>query len=466
MNRVIKLTLIIHVLCLIFYISSAYAATNYPLTGTCGDNLTWTLYEDGLMVISGTGKMYDFGPKPYGGEVPWQGSPTRVVICEGVESIGDFAFACNKYQYFKKLKSITIPETVTSIGDKSFWCCTQLTSVTIPASVTSIGEHAFCKCEQLHSITFHGSVSYIGNSAFSEISTAENEQLMYEWSAMYCIGDPPSFSPASLGGYFGTIYYPKLNPAYSDIVKQNSREGLRWIPICYHEQTITDPSVAATCTESGLTEGTHCAICNEVIVQQDVIPALGHEVVVDLPAVDPTCTTDGTTARTHCSRCNQILSEQETIPALGHSKVIDPYVAPSCTEDGLTSGYHCQTCGKVYVAQKVIPALGHDWGNPTYIQEDNNHGVILFHVCNRDQSHTEIIDLKTMFLPDGLTSIYEEAFSGTSCDAVIIPDGCSSIGKRAFADCKHLLYVYLPASVTSIASDAFEGCGDVYFDQQ
>ena len=40
-------------------------------------------------------------------------------------------------------------------------------------------------------------------------------------------------------------------------------------------------------------------------------------------------------------------------------------------------------------------------------------------------------------------------------------DGCTTIGPRAFADCRNLVYVYIPASVTSIAEDAFEGCGEI-----
>ena len=61
-------------------------------------------------------------------------------------------------------------------------------------------------------------------------------------------------------------------------------------------------------------------------------------------------------------------------------------------------------------------------------------------------------------LPAGLITIEEEAFSGLPCEAVIIPDGCTSIGPRAFADCASLVYAEIPSSVISIAEDAFDGC--------
>ena len=69
-------------------------------------------------------------------------------------------------------------------------------------------------------------------------------------------------------------------------------------------------------------------------------------------------------------------------------------------------------------------------------------------------------ELEVFDLPEGLTIVDEEAFSGTDCQAVIIPDSCTRIGARAFANCDDLVYVYLPASAADLADDAFEGCED------
>ena len=80
----------------------------------------------------------------------------------------------------------------------------------------------------------------------------------------------------------------------------------------------------ATCTEEGLQERT-CA-CGET--EQQSIAATGHTETVDA-AVDPTCTETGLTEGKHCSVCNEVLVAQEAVAALGHTEVVDAAVAPT-----------------------------------------------------------------------------------------------------------------------------------------
>ena len=66
-------------------------------------------------------------------------------------------------------------------------------------------------------------------------------------------------------------------------------------------------------------------------------------------------------------------------------------------------------------------------------------------------------DMKLLTLPNGTQSIETEAFCGIAAEAVIIPDGCSSIGSKAFANCEKLRYVWIPNSVLTVSDDAFIG---------
>ena len=95
---------------------------------------------------------------------------------------------------------------------------------------------------------------------------------------------------------------------------------------------------AATCTETGLTEGSECSVCGDTIVAQTVIPATGHTKVVD-QAKAPTCTATGLTAGEHCSVCGEVLDAQEVIPANGHNMAAATCDAPStCAVCGYTDG--------------------------------------------------------------------------------------------------------------------------------
>ena len=115
-------------------------------TQLCGDNLFWTIDEDGTLIISGTGEMYDYEYS----SAPWSDrfdEISSIVIEKGVTSIGGYAFSG-----LYNVESVTIPESVTSIGDYAFSYSDGLDSVNIPASVEYVDSCAFNGCENLTAI--------------------------------------------------------------------------------------------------------------------------------------------------------------------------------------------------------------------------------------------------------------------------------------------------------------------------
>ena len=139
-------------------------------TGKCGDNLTWTIDNNEVLTISGTGRIPDYNDSSSGGNntAPWYGYAyqiKKVVLGSGVQNIGNGAFAgCYG------MTDITIPDGVTSIGDSAFDWCSALTEISIPGTVSSIGDSAFQGCYALTKVIIPDTVSSIGNSVFSGCS--------------------------------------------------------------------------------------------------------------------------------------------------------------------------------------------------------------------------------------------------------------------------------------------------------
>ena len=128
----------------------------------------------------------------------------------------------------------------------------------------------------------------------------------------------------------------------------------------------TSGKVEPTCTEKGYDMHV-CSRCGD-IYKDNFVDALGHTVVVD-PAVAPDCTHTGLTEGSHCSVCNEVLKAQETVPATGHSynKVV---TEPTCTEKGYTT-YTCSVCGDTYVAD-YVDALGHSYSEAEFVWTEDS----------------------------------------------------------------------------------------------
>lgn len=138
---------------------TAFAAE--PTSGTCGDNLTWSL-QNGTLTISGTGAMpsyiYDVNSAPW---VSWSTAITTVIINDGVTNIGRSAFyECTG------LTSVAIPDSVTNIGASAFCECTGLKSVTLGSGLTHIEESAFAGCSSLTQISIPDNGVNIAEAAF------------------------------------------------------------------------------------------------------------------------------------------------------------------------------------------------------------------------------------------------------------------------------------------------------------
>ena len=131
--------------------------------GTDG-NISWTYYASSkTLKLTGNGPMNDYR----GSNAPWGGKSytTQTIVIEpGITRIGNNAFL-----YFH-VTSVTIPDTVTSIGDSSFHHCDALESIAIPYSMKEINYSAFSDCTGLKSVTIPFGTEKIGANAFEGCS--------------------------------------------------------------------------------------------------------------------------------------------------------------------------------------------------------------------------------------------------------------------------------------------------------
>ena len=145
---------------------------------------------------------------------------------------------------------------------------------------------------------------------------------------------------------------------------------------------VIDAEVAATCSETGLTEGKRCSECGKILKAQSVIPMIPHTYdnsddtkcnvcgfdrvldcehndprqIITIPAKAPSCIETGLTEGKQCNICGTMIVTQTVIPTTECTNLKTlPYKAPTCQETGLTAGKQCNDCGKIVVSQSVIP---------------------------------------------------------------------------------------------------------------
>lgn len=167
-------------------------------SGTCGDNLTWSLNTAGTLTITGSGAMWDYewcqdGDTVYS-SAPWAGLEiTDIALDEGITRIGDCAFLDCRTIF----APLSLPSTLQEIGDAAFSGCYGLYGeLYLPESINAIGAYAFQGCEGLTgALNLPSGISYIGSAVFNgcsgltgTISIPKNVQYIGDWAFRDCIG--------------------------------------------------------------------------------------------------------------------------------------------------------------------------------------------------------------------------------------------------------------------------------------
>ena len=397
-----------------------YSATAYRITkaalasGTCGENLTWVLEENGTLTVSGAGEMYNYARD----SEPWkdyQSSITTVYIENGVSSIGDCAF-----ESCEALTDVTIADSVTSIGKNAFACCGGLTSVAIPGSVTSIGEYAFQYCRSLKTVTIPDGITSIKKGTFynctglTDVTIGKNVENIESGAFEYCKGLTSVTIPSSVSSITG-------NP-FSECKKLTSI-------------TVADDNPSYMSKDGVLFEknGETLLFCLQ-----------GKEGDYQIP---DSVKSINSGAFFNCDKLtgitvpNSVTNIQEGT-FFGCSNLTSIVIPNSVTSIGEAAFSRCRNLTQMIIPDSVV-----------------SMGTQVFSECT---------ELKSVTLSKNMTAIPFDTFlSCKSLTSVTIPDGVTSISASAFNYCAALSSVTIPDSVAAIGWAAFSNCSaltDVYYD--
>ena len=414
-------------------------------SGYCGTNTKWSLSNDGLLKITGTGTIKNYSKRnaPW---YPYRYMVRRIVMDDGITRIGDYAF-----WGMRVVKSVDFPKNLASVGKHAFRFCTgleyadlhdkvktidymafqgciSLRGIEIPNGLTTIGEWAFSGCSKLRSIDLPPSLTTLGRGALetchslTTVTIPANITTLEDWLLHDSIGlreivihegvkyidqeafhgctglkrivfegNAPSVSSKAFWRVTADVYYPEGNSTWTEsareIFKQNNGEG-----------TLNWKSYSGAAPDDEITDTNH-------------IPAI----------------------RVSGSRGTELtwnVSYENVLTISGTGAMKDN------TREYTEEGY-------------------------PYFVKTVEIGDGITRIGNAD--FRDCLTLESIHIPDTVTSIGSNAF--TRCSKLVsisIPGDLEYVGASAFADCVEMKYFAVRGNVAVIGSNAFENCVDMH----
>lgn len=406
---------------------------------------------------------------------------TSLILPDGITTLSDYAFnGCSA------LTSVKLPSSLEHIGIAAFSSCSVLTNISLPDTLKTIDRNAFSSCKALPSITLPDGLESIGSSAFSLCEAMTTATVPYSVTNI------------------GTSAFPKTTTikcwqgSYADTWAQSKSYPISYIGIM--PTPTPTPTPAPTPMPTPTPE--------EFVIENGVLTAY-NGTAVDVVVPDEV-TAIGEKAFYRCSKIVSV-SLPYGVTSIGDYAFYGCYdladidIPESVTSIGSRAFSYCYDLTEVYLPDSVeelgtyvfsgcnqlasvrLPLYIAEFPNGTFSNCDALTKITIpgavtsfadfnafeetttvrcyqgsyADVWAREEGFTvEYIDnaCTTSFtLPASLTAIEDEAFIGLAAEQIIIPDGVTSIGEYAFMDCRELMQLHIPQSVTEIADTAFDG---------
>ncbi|MCD8048549.1 MAG: leucine-rich repeat domain-containing protein [Clostridia bacterium] len=480
------------ILCAAMLLCFVPAAGAAETEGVCGDNLTWAL-EGEKLIISGTGRMYDYKSTP-----PWCGLEfSEAVIGDGVTSIGSYAFyKCDS------LKFITVPAGITSVGKMAFAACdgvyikvdgenpyytsvngvlfnkdeTELIAyaknvsnsysvpsgvkviaesafygndvleeVSIPSGVTSIGSEAFAHCDSLMSITLPSGVISIGDGAFCGCWSLESITL------------PTTITSIGEGAFDDTYYY--------DHDDNWDEDGALYIG----KYLIAGFSVGDYAIKSGtlvIADGALCGCDMTGVTIPSSVKKIGNEAFYGCYAMTSATIKSGVTSIGDGAFAECYALESITIPSsvktIGDNAFYGCYAMTSATIKSGAESIGNAAFAECYALESIIiPSSVKTIGDEVFYGCYAMTSATIKSGAERigDYAFAVCFALESITIPSSVTEIGDMAFYGCdSLTSITIPSSVTKIGDSAFESCEALENISLSSNLTSIGSTAFGYC--------
>ncbi len=429
-----KLISIFFLLALMVLLSPAVSAAEIVDSGSCGENVTWTLDSEGILTISGTGPMEDdtFDSSLFRGST----QITQVVVQEGVTEIGSYAFySC------PNLTRVTLPQGLTRIGEWAFFKCTQLSQADLPEGLESIESRAFCECA-LARVTIPGSVKAVEEMAFwgnpiKDLTLCQGITSI-GWSAFascYQLQEvhiPDSVTSIGTGAFGDDI----------SLLSVTLPEGL-------------------TTLEESMFYG--CDSLKEVVLPQS-LTTIGRQAFRETPLTHIVIPDSVTRVEAGAfMSCEQlaVVTFGKGLQWIGANAFAYSGITKAVLPEGMEYMddqvfYGCSSLEEVVLPQTLTRIGNRTFYSCTSLEQINLPDSLTY---LGEQAFSGCTRLNHVVLPKGLTRIEALAFEYCKrMDTLVLPEGLTSIGREAFRDCFALRELTLPDSVTDVESGAFFNC--------
>ena len=486
------------------------------VSGKCGDNLTWAVHENGVLLIQGTGDMYDYDADENGWNAPWASYADEIYsvsIGEGVTSIGGCAFAT-----WSNLRLAMVYGETIRIGYASFAQCTSLEKVSIPGYVTEIGGLAFqntplLKAAQAQNpfvsvngilfdattckgdvtipeyIRIIGEGSFIGNNNITSVTVPNNVNKIYDYAFASC----PNLTSVTImnssceidSSNNQTLGIPGVTTirGYSDSTAQSYANKYDYTFSAIDAVTTKATTTSSTKSTTSTTTTTIPTTTTETTAVSDsgniLTGTFGENLTWTFKEATGLLTISGTgdmknipldaDSTSQMAPWYRFREDIKKVVIENGITSIGNYTFPECTSlisvilpDSIASIGEYAFTNCTSLAEVTLPigitGIGNAFNNTAWLKEKQSEPLF---ILNGTLFSVQSTTATESIIPDNVTIIGEDAFNGcNSLKSIIVPNHVKSIEARAFYNCNSLNSITIKNPDCRICDDTSYPIGD------